>query len=47
MTKRKTHIETCIYEQSDSICDIIDDPKFIRLQQQQWGVTMTDKEKMF
>ena len=30
-----------------SICDIIADPKYIQIQQERWGVTMTDKEKMF
>ena len=30
-----------------SICDIIADPKYIEIQQEQWDVTMTDKEKMF
>ena len=30
-----------------SIRDTIADPKFIQIQQEQWGVTMTDKEKMF
>ena len=30
-----------------SICNIIADPKYISIQQEQWGVTMTDKEKMF
>ena len=29
------------------ICDIIADPKYIQIQQEQWGVTMTDKQKMF
>ena len=30
-----------------SIHDIIADPKYIRTQQKQWGVTITDNEKMF
>ena len=29
------------------ICDIIADPKYIQIQQEQWDVTMTNKEKMF
>ena len=30
-----------------SICDIIADPKYVQMQQEQWGVTMADKVKIF